>query len=260
MESDDHRWVDLSAALTAERASASFMSMLLDHELVARARMVAGAGARVLDYGAGDGQLAIAVAADGADVDAFEPTPSQFEQLRATLQGGTFAVTPLADPSLIQGPYDLLMCINVLDHVEDWTTTVGQFVEWVRPGGRLFIVVPHPLKDWGDWFREQSADPATSYRHYILHDYLQEGVVHKVREDRFGNVVARNLPSHHRTVSTYFNGLRRAGLDIVELQEPGPDPIYRGLEPVLYVKASRIPYFLYFDCVLRTYGPAGIYQ
>lgn len=256
MEPKDERWSTLSPLLAGERQASSFMSLLLDEDLVARACCTAGPGSRVLDYGAGDGHLAVAVARGGAYVDAFEPTSSQFAQLKTRLGDDNLLVTALQTDEQISGTYDLVLCVNVFDHIENWIETAARIVELVRPGGRLLIVVPHPLKDLGDWHRDTAAEPARSYEHYVLHDYLREGICYKNRENSLGNVIARGIPSHHRTVSTYYNGLHRLGLDIDELYEPVPNQRDALTEPVLYSKSSRIPYFLLFDCTRRGEAPA----
>lgn len=248
MEPEDDRWNSLSSAIAPERDGASFMSLLLDDELVRRASVSLGDGRRGLDYGSGTGTLALRLSAGGAQMDAFEPTPSQFDMLTEAAAACGSSLRCLRSDDLIRGPYDLVLCVNVLDHIEAWQATVSRFGSWLRPSGRLLLVVPHPLKDLGDWRREPEDGDASSYVSYELQGYLEEGPCHKNRENRFGQVVARDVPSHHRTVSTYYNGIVQAGFRVEELVEPTPDPARAEDQPVLFTKCSRIPYFLLFDC------------
>ncbi|MGH3868849.1 MAG: hypothetical protein ACRDQ4_22570 [Pseudonocardiaceae bacterium] len=203
MDTDDERWNALSRLLAQERNTGSFMSLLLDRDLVSRATEQLDERSRVLDFGSGTGALAFAVAWSGAQVDA----------------------------------------------------TIARLASWTRIGGRLLLVVPHPLKDYGDWHRDPPGGDAISYRFYVLHDYLREGVCLKTRENRHGQVTARDVPSHHRTISSYFNALLRHGFDVREMVEPAPAAADADTEPVLYAKSSRIPYFLLFDC--RRQGPTS---
>lgn len=250
MDPHDKRWNQLSPSLAQERSAASFMSILLDEEIVARATDACSSEARILDFGCGDGVLARAIAQDsGAVIDAFEPTESQRSELLAHLQSEDLPINVLSAESQILGHYDLILCVNVLDHIADWKSKLKRFKGWTRGGGRLILVLPHPLKDLGDWKKERHAETGFRYVSYVLQGYLEEGLCHKNREDRNGEVVARDLPSHHRTVSSYYNELCRLGFRVKEMLEPTPDAKFRDVEPVLYSKASRIPYFLMFDCI-----------
>lgn len=245
----DERWNALSGLLAQERNTGSFMSLLLDQELVSRATERLDEHPRVLDFGSGTGVLAFAVARSGAQVDAYEPTPSQHELLRSAVsEVPSTPIRALSAEDEIGGGYDVVLCVNVLDHIADFEATIAHLASWTRIGGRLLLVIPHPLKDYGDWRRDPPGGDATSYRFYVLHDYLREGVCVKTRENRHGQVIARDVPSHHRTISSYFNALLRHGFDVREMVEPAPAAAVADTEPVLYSKSSRIPYFLLFDC------------
>jgi SAM-dependent methyltransferase len=48
-------------------------------------------------------------------------------------------------PSLGTGVHDLVVCQNVLEHIEDDAAATAQMAEALRPGGALFLLVPaHP--------------------------------------------------------------------------------------------------------------------
>jgi hypothetical protein len=78
----------------------------------------------------------------------------------------------------------------------------------------------------------------------MLDDYFNEGLCRKAREDRHGNVRVRNVATYHRTIETYFESLLAAGLTITRVLEPSPDSQTADNDPVIYSKASRLPYFL----------------
>lgn len=103
-------------------------------------------GRRVLDAGAGLGTFTSLAAATGADVVAVEPVGAFADHLRRR-----FASEPRVE--VVQGeavdapagPFDSVLCLNVLEHVADDTATLHAFHERLAVGGRLLLLVPaHP--------------------------------------------------------------------------------------------------------------------
>jgi SAM-dependent methyltransferase len=41
------------------------------------------------------------------------------------------------------GPFDLVLCTEVLEHVADWDAAFANLARLIRPGGRLIITCPH---------------------------------------------------------------------------------------------------------------------
>lgn len=50
---------------------------------------------------------------------------------------------PLPDDLSAAGPFDFLLCLEVLEHVADWDASFMNFVKLLRPGGRALITTPH---------------------------------------------------------------------------------------------------------------------
>jgi SAM-dependent methyltransferase len=44
---------------------------------------------------------------------------------------------------LVLGPFDFILCTEVLEHVVDWGTAFANFTTLLRPGGRILITCPH---------------------------------------------------------------------------------------------------------------------
>ena len=104
--------------------------MAPDPDVVAFARgALPPAPARVLEVGAGDGELAAALAGDGYDVLAIDPKP-QAEHVRAT------ALLDLDEPA---GSFDAAVAVVSLHHVEPLEGSLAQLGELVAPGGTLVI-------------------------------------------------------------------------------------------------------------------------
>jgi len=50
---------------------------------------------------------------------------------------------PLAPAVLAAGPFDFILCTEVLEHVADWHAAFGNFRRLLAPGGRLLLTAPH---------------------------------------------------------------------------------------------------------------------
>jgi SAM-dependent methyltransferase len=104
-------------------------------------------GSSVLDLGAGTGTFSELIARD-ADVVALEPDERLARVLRErtshlprmrVVEGGAEVLGG------IDGRFDSILCLNVLEHVEDEAGTLAGCFERLRSGGHLLLLVPaHP--------------------------------------------------------------------------------------------------------------------
>jgi 2-polyprenyl-6-hydroxyphenyl methylase/3-demethylubiquinone-9 3-methyltransferase len=106
------------------------------------------AGARVLDVGCGGGLLAESLARAGANVTAIDLAPAMIETARLhaldsglTIDYRVESAERLAEVSAKSksAPFDILTCMEMLEHVPDPAETVKVFGELVRPDGDVFI-------------------------------------------------------------------------------------------------------------------------
>jgi 2-polyprenyl-6-hydroxyphenyl methylase/3-demethylubiquinone-9 3-methyltransferase len=101
-------------------------------------------GARVLDVGCGGGLLAESLARAGAHVIAIDLASTMVEVARLhALEGGlridyrTESAESLAHAEA--GSFDVVTCMEMLEHVPDPGATMRSLATLLRPGGELFV-------------------------------------------------------------------------------------------------------------------------
>jgi 2-polyprenyl-6-hydroxyphenyl methylase/3-demethylubiquinone-9 3-methyltransferase len=99
-------------------------------------------GKRVLDLGCGGGFMAEALAGRGALVTGIDPSPCAIDIARRHAEAGGLAIDyaigkgedlPLADRSV-----DIVVCVDVLEHVDDLDRVIAEIGRVLEPGG-LFL-------------------------------------------------------------------------------------------------------------------------
>jgi len=108
-------------------------------------------GCRVLDAGCAYGGTLRAFLSMGADVlgvdidkelldfahlNMAKEDPNRFELLHCGIED--------LSPSAV-GQFDLITCDNVLEHVDDPTSSVARLADLLTPGGLLYVAVPNPF-------------------------------------------------------------------------------------------------------------------
>ena len=97
-----------------------------------------GTGARrILDFGAGNGRFALALADRGLNVAAIEP---DVELRRSIREAGVETFESL--DAVAESSFDAIYSVNVLEHIEADEEVLAAFASKLEPGGRLFTYVP----------------------------------------------------------------------------------------------------------------------
>jgi 2-polyprenyl-6-hydroxyphenyl methylase/3-demethylubiquinone-9 3-methyltransferase len=102
------------------------------------------AGRRVLDVGCGAGLLAEALAEAGADVSAIDASPETLAAARLHRHESGLAVdyreaTAEEWAEDHAGRYDVVTCMELIEHVPDPASLLGACARLVRPGGDVFV-------------------------------------------------------------------------------------------------------------------------
>ncbi len=99
---------------------------------------------RVLDVGCGDGTFAARVAALGARVTGLDPAPTALARARVAHPELDF-VAPAADGSLPfpDADFDVVTCVNVMQHVADTQSLLSEMRRVLAPGGLFAAAVPY---------------------------------------------------------------------------------------------------------------------
>ena len=103
---------------------------------------------RVLDFGAGDGELVhqlISIASIEASV--FEPTPALMAEAREKLARLDSVVFAESLDSLESGVFDYVFCLEVFEHLPEAETVkaIAEIHRLLKPDGVAVIGVPHEL-------------------------------------------------------------------------------------------------------------------
>lgn len=197
---------------------------------------------RVLDVGAGEGQLSRLVVEQGASLAVgIDPTKAQVVEAARRGGGPGYAVgqaeaLPFADQS-----FDAAVVCLVFEHIDAMDTAVAEVARVLDDGGRFLFFLNHPLLQTPNsgWIDDHILDPPEQY--WRIGPYLRESMmIEEVQKDVF-------LPFVHRPLSRYVNALRDAGLIIDRMLEPAPPSGFLASAPE-YPQAQTIPRLLVLVC------------
>ena len=198
---------------------------------------------RMLDIGTGEGQVARALRADGAEVFAIDPIAAMVaeaaqrdseppdDQPMRIAQAGAGAI-PFADES-----FDAALACLVFEHIDAVDEAIADVARVLRPGGTFLFLLNHPLLQTPDsgWIDDQILDPPEQY--WRIGPYLiEQATVEEVQKDVFIRFI-------HRPLSRYLNALASNGLLLAEMIEPAPPEGFLAQAPQ-FRDAATVPRLL----------------
>jgi SAM-dependent methyltransferase len=97
----------------------------------------------VLEIGCGQGSMGVRLARRAASYLGVEPDEGSYAIARPVIEAAGGAVLNSTHAGVPAGRrYDLVCAFEVLEHIEDDTAALREWVELVRPGGHLMLSVP----------------------------------------------------------------------------------------------------------------------
>ena len=209
-----------------------------DQQIIPLATVLLAGYDRVLDIGAGEGQLSRAAIAGGASlVVGVDPTDAQ--TVEATRRGGgpRFLRSMADGLPFSDGSFDAVVACLVFEHIETVDEAVAEVARVLVNGGRFAFFLNHPLiqTPGSGWVDDQIMEPPEQY--WRIGPYLVESIEsEEVAKDVF-------LPFVHRPVSRYVNTMADHGLVLRRMHEPAPPEgfLKRAAE---YRQAATIPRLL----------------
>ncbi len=192
---------------------------------------------RVLDVGAGEGQVARELAAAGAAVVGVDPIRSQVE-LAVTRAGGPLYLRSSAERlPFATASFDGAVACLVFEHIDDLDAALAEVARVLAPGGRFLFLLNHPLLQTpgSGWIDDQVIEPPEQY--WRVGPYLPEAeTIEEVQKDVFIRFL-------HRPLSRYLNAAIDSGLQLERMIEPAPPPGFLAQAP-WYTEAATVPRLL----------------
>lgn len=170
-------------------------------------------GRLILDAGCGSGPVAAALRDRGAAVSGFDRSAKMVELARQRLGDDVdLRVADIAGPlPYPDAAFDDVVAALVLHYLEDWTGPLAELRRVLRPGGRLIVVVNHPLV-------LKAARPETDYF-----------AITKWSEEYTFDGQQAELTYWHRPLHAMTDAFTAAGFRIAVVSEPHPAPEAREL-------------------------------
>jgi SAM-dependent methyltransferase len=105
-------------------------------------------GSRILEVGSGNGNITQFLCANSCEVMATDIVTGYHSQLqrlfseKSNVSIARFDLTERAPEEFIKRSFDTVVCLNVLEHIEDDLFALEQILKVLIPGGKLALLVP----------------------------------------------------------------------------------------------------------------------
>lgn len=186
-----------------------------EEQILPLARECLAGARRVLDVGAGEGQVARLAAQCGASlVVGADPTAAQLAVARSRGGGPCFARAVAEALPFADGSFDAAVACLVFEHVPDHRPAIAEVARVLAPGGRFVFFLNHPLLQapGSGWVIDHILDE----QYWRIGPYLEPDLT---MEELAPDVV---LPFVHRPLSHYVNAMADHGLLVERMVEPRP--------------------------------------
>ena len=150
-------------------------------------------GTRVLEVGSGTGNITQFLATQERHVTATDVVPSYRRLLEETFANqpqvkvGEFNLDKAASDEYAQGNFDTVVCLNVLEHIENDLFALQQMRKTLAPGGKLALLVPSHQMLYGEF--DRAVGHFRRYERKDLHKLLEQAGF-TVSQTKFFSMVA----------------------------------------------------------------------
>jgi 2-polyprenyl-3-methyl-5-hydroxy-6-metoxy-1,4-benzoquinol methylase len=119
-----------------------FIEEILQHDVIDLLSRSVSPEARVLEMGFGTGVAALDLLERGYDIEVVEGSPLLCQSARVASSSLTVHES-LFEQFVPSIDYDVVLCLFILEHVDDPGEVVRKAIRWLKPGGSLVIAVPN---------------------------------------------------------------------------------------------------------------------
>lgn len=160
-----------------------------------------------LDVGCGEGRFTRALAALGYDVTGVDRSEKLVAAAQAEDPGGRYLVGEIESLPFADATGALVLCVNMLMHVERLEAALAELARVLGPGGALVVGLAHPMAEAGEHDEERDGLFVSRYFENEPHPIpLGHG----------------HVAHQHRTIEQYVRAFLAAGFVLDDLREvPG---------------------------------------
>lgn len=203
------------------------------------------AGKRILDLGCGEGGYSRELAKRGAQLVSVDCSKRAIEYASALANHENLPIEHFVRNSndlfdIESEQFDIVLCSMMLMDCEDFEGTLQEAVRVLKPNGRLFASVLHPCFD-GNHDTGIGRQGAGIERQVVVMNYFEPREWEAPLWKGTIPVIWR-----HRTMEEYVKAFLKAGLTIVDLNEPRAND-EQAQKSVELAWLQKIPLYLYWE-------------
>ncbi len=164
-------------------------------------------GAKVLDFGCGPGVIALAIARLGYEVLGMDGASGMVNAARARaetlhLKNARFEHIEVSQFNPAVGSFDAVVCSSVIEYIEDDSGLLNKLITVLRPGGHLFVSVPHganiftPVEPIAHLIKLRLTGQREGHLAHTHHRYSRNEFMGRLREMGLDNLRSTSFECH----------------------------------------------------------------